>query len=30
MTEKSLKASRRAGDKSAEAGRTLRRKLPGD
>jgi hypothetical protein len=30
LTEQSLKAGRRAGDKSAEAGRTLRRKLPGD
>ena len=30
LTEKSLKASRRAGDKSARAGRKLRNKLPGD
>jgi hypothetical protein len=30
VTEKSLRASRRAGDRSAEAGRKLHQKLPGD
>jgi hypothetical protein len=29
VTEKSLRGSRRAGDRSAEAGRKLRGKLPG-
>ena len=30
LTEASLRGSRRLGDKSAEAGRALRGKLPGD
>ena len=30
LTEKSLRGGRQAGDRSAEAGRKLRQKLPGD